>query len=74
MPETLVAEESSREADWERSEKRSFWIALAIALAPIPVALVVSWGLGAPPWRPKPATPAVQQGHEPVHGGLTPHR
>ena len=42
------------EADWERSERTSYWIALAIALVPIPVSLLISWALGSPPWRPNP--------------------
>lgn len=41
--------------DGERSERASFWIALAVALTPIPVALLISWALGDPPWRPRPS-------------------
>ena len=43
-----------RQDDWERSERISFRIALAIALMPIPAAILISWALGSPPWRPKP--------------------
>jgi hypothetical protein len=39
-----------QENDWERSERRSTWIALTIALAPIPIAVLISWALGSPPW------------------------
>ena len=42
------------ETDWELSERRSSWIALAIALVPIPVSVLISWALGSPPWRPRP--------------------
>jgi hypothetical protein len=45
----------ARKSDWVRSERISTRIALAIALAPIPVALLISWALGSPPWRPRPA-------------------
>jgi hypothetical protein len=45
----------ARESEWVRSERASTRIALAIALAPIPIALVISWALGSPPWRPRPA-------------------
>lgn len=46
---------SAVESDWERSERASTRIALAIALAPIPIALLISWAVGSPPWRPRPA-------------------
>ena len=46
----------ARESDWERAERRSFRIALAIALVPIPASLLISWALGSPPWRARPAT------------------
>ncbi len=46
--------QQAREADWERSERKSFWIALAIALVPIPASLLISWALGSPPWRTRP--------------------
>ena len=49
-----------RPDDWERSERMSFRIALAIALMPIPAATLISWSLGSPPWRPKPA-PKVER-------------
>ncbi len=39
--------------DLVHSERRSFRMALAIALLPIPAALLVSWLLGDPPWRPR---------------------
>ena len=39
------------EAEWVRSERASYRIALAIALAPIPIALLISWALGDLPWR-----------------------
>ncbi len=40
--------------EWERSERASFRLALAIALLPIPAALLISWALGNPPWRSRP--------------------
>jgi hypothetical protein len=43
------------EAEWDRLERRSSRIALGIALMPIPIALVVAWVLGSPPWRERPA-------------------
>jgi hypothetical protein len=43
------------ESAWTRSERTSTRIALAIALAPIPIALLISWAMGSPPWRPRPA-------------------
>jgi hypothetical protein len=36
--------------EWVRSEQRSFRIALVIALAPIPIALLIAWALGDLPW------------------------
>jgi Ca2+/H+ antiporter len=52
----------------ERSERMSFGIALAIALLPIPAALLISWALGNPPWRARPdrgdlETGAAEHGH-----------
>ncbi len=42
-----------------RAERRSFWLALLIALAPIPLALAIAWGVrkwkqgaGQPPPEP----------------------
>jgi hypothetical protein len=60
-----------RSEDWERSERISFRVALAIALMPIPAALLISWALGSPPWQPRSghaemngAPPAAEpQGH-----------
>ena len=46
--------------DWIRTERRSFRMALAIALLPIPAALLASWLLGDPPWRPRLAPDAHQ--------------
>ena len=37
------------------SDRKTFWLALAITLVPIPIALLVSIALGSPPWRPRPA-------------------
>ena len=45
------------EVEWDRSERRSTWIALTIALMPIPVSLAISWTLGSPPWRDRSAQP-----------------
>jgi hypothetical protein len=42
-----------REDDGKRLERTSFRVALAIALLPIPISLLIAWGLGAPPWRPR---------------------
>jgi hypothetical protein len=44
----------ARESDRERTERASTRIALAVALGPIPIALLISWALGSPPWRPRP--------------------
>ena len=49
-----VGRPSGHELEWERSERRSYRIALAIALLPIPISLLISWALGSPPWRPRP--------------------
>ncbi len=47
-------------------DRGSSWKALVIALAPIPLALLITWALGAsPPWRPRPAPPAPVEGHGP---------
>jgi hypothetical protein len=44
----------ARESDWARSDRVSTRIALAVALGPIPIALLISWALRSPPWRPRP--------------------
>lgn len=68
---------ADQEADWERSERASFWVALAIALVPIPVSVLISWALGAPPWRPNPRTgdgEAMGTSAAPERPGPGPHR
>jgi len=52
-----------RDVDWARAERFSFWAALAIALGPIPLCLLISWALGSPPWRPRPA-PAHEEARD----------
>ncbi|WP_435011525.1 hypothetical protein P12x_002838 [Tundrisphaera lichenicola] len=66
-------DQPERDADWIRSERRSFWIALVIALGPIPVALLISWVFGAPPWRPYPEPETEQPWHAREHPGKTGH-
>jgi hypothetical protein len=63
----------ARETDWERSERKSVRIALAIALVPIPVSLLISWALGSPPWRARPSTAHEVVDRAPAdHGGTVP--
>ena len=50
--------------EWERSERASFRIALAIAFVPIPIALLIAWALNDPPWRPHPPRPAHEGAKE----------
>jgi hypothetical protein len=54
----------SPENEWDHSERRSTWIALAIALIPIPVSLAISWALEPPlkvdPSEAKTKTPQVE--------------
>lgn len=49
------ARKSVHEAEWDRSERQSTRIALAIALMPIPIAMLIAWAVGSPPWRDRPA-------------------
>jgi hypothetical protein len=56
---------AGRESEWARTERTSFWIALAIALGPIPVCLLISWALGSPPWRDRPSTDHAEVKHSP---------
>lgn len=39
---------------WEHGDRNSFRIALAIALLPIPISLLIAWALGDLPWRRRP--------------------
>jgi hypothetical protein len=66
-----------QETEWDRLERRSIRIALAIALMPIPVALVISWALGSPPWRdrshPASEEPPGEASQAPGWPGPGPH-
>jgi hypothetical protein len=62
------------ESDWARSERVSTRIALGIALAPIPIALLISWALGSPPWRPRPAPGPDRHREAPEPPEFRPHR
>ena len=46
-------QDSDRAGD--RAERGAFRVALVIALVPIPIALLVAWALGDPPWRARPS-------------------
>ncbi len=46
------------------SDRVQFWIALTIALVPLPFALLISLALGSPPWKARPpAGPVNAPGH-----------
>jgi hypothetical protein len=66
---SLDVRKTDHEFEWDRSERRSTRIALAIALIPIPIALVISWSLGSPPWlsRPDPGPEALSVPIAPGH-------
>jgi hypothetical protein len=53
--------------EWVHSERRSFRLALAIALMPIPLALVISWLLGDAPWSRRSS--GYPPGAIPTHSG-----
>ncbi len=64
---------AARSTEWERSERISFWIALAIALMPIPASMLISWALGSPPWAPRRSADPEAVGHAPADPGTIGH-
>ena len=62
----MTTDRANPATEGRRAEPSSFWPALVIALAPIPLALLISWALGAPPWRARAGSDAGPGG-APAH-------